>query len=246
MAYLFLSPSTQEYNPYATTGNEEYWMNRLADTMEPYLAASGINVTRNDPDGTVGSSVRASNRGKYDFHLALHSNAAPTSSAGQVRGIDVYYYPGSIKSRRMADLLVSALKTVYPLPERVRPVAGGNLYELRNTTAPAVLIELGYHDNVADAMWIENNLTPIARAIVQAVTAYFGLPFLSPQAVRDATVNTVSGSLNLRAAPSTGSAILKKLPQNATVTVLSEYNGWYVVRYEDTVGYVLGEYLRFS
>ena len=45
MPFLFLSPSTQEYNPYVTSGNEEYWMNRLADRMVPYLEASGINVT---------------------------------------------------------------------------------------------------------------------------------------------------------------------------------------------------------
>lgn len=51
MPFLFLSPSTQEYNPYVTTGNEEYWMNRLADAMTPYLETSGINVSRNDPAG---------------------------------------------------------------------------------------------------------------------------------------------------------------------------------------------------
>ena len=39
MPFLFLSPSTQDFNPYVTTGNEQYWMNQLADRMEPYLFA---------------------------------------------------------------------------------------------------------------------------------------------------------------------------------------------------------------
>ena len=56
MPFLFLSPSTQAGNPYVTEGNERLWMNRIADRMEPYLRASGINVTRNDPEGTVGTS----------------------------------------------------------------------------------------------------------------------------------------------------------------------------------------------
>ena len=51
MPFLFLSPSTQYFNPYITTGDERYWMNALADEMMPYLHASGITVTRNDPDG---------------------------------------------------------------------------------------------------------------------------------------------------------------------------------------------------
>ena len=46
MPFLFLSPSTQVGNPYVTEGNERLWMNRIADRMEPYLRASGINVTQ--------------------------------------------------------------------------------------------------------------------------------------------------------------------------------------------------------
>ena len=58
MPFLFLSPSTQEFNPYVTEGNEEYWMNQLADRMEPYLYVSGINVTRNNPAGTAATAVQ--------------------------------------------------------------------------------------------------------------------------------------------------------------------------------------------
>ena len=65
MPIIYLSPSTQEFNPYVTTGNEEYWMNRLADAMEPMLTASGIQFDRNTPDMTAASSIRASNAGNY-------------------------------------------------------------------------------------------------------------------------------------------------------------------------------------
>lgn len=49
MPTLFLSPSTQEFNPFVDGGNEEYYMNLIADAMEPYLYASGINFVRNNP-----------------------------------------------------------------------------------------------------------------------------------------------------------------------------------------------------
>ena len=36
MPIIYLSPSTQDWNPYVTgSGSEEYWMNRIADAMEP-------------------------------------------------------------------------------------------------------------------------------------------------------------------------------------------------------------------
>ena len=56
MPMLFLSPSTQEYNMYYDgSGSEEYYMNLIADMMEPYLSASGITYGRNNPAGTVAS-----------------------------------------------------------------------------------------------------------------------------------------------------------------------------------------------
>ena len=50
-----------------------------------------------------------------------------------------------------------------------------SLGEVRDSKFPAVLLELGYHDNVDDARWIENNITEIARNLVLSLTDYFGL-----------------------------------------------------------------------
>ena len=120
MPALFLSPSTQEFNTYVTTGNEEYWMNLLADELAPLLRDAGIAVTRNDPNLNAAAAIRASNAGSYDFHLALHSNASGVGNEGGTRGIDVYYDPTSADGKTMADLLVAELQKVYPLPDRVR------------------------------------------------------------------------------------------------------------------------------
>ena len=105
MPSLFLSPSVQEYNPYVNgLGSEEYFMNLVADAMEPYLISSGITFTRNNPDDTLSQAIALSNAGNYDFHLALHSNAAPASLAGQLRGPDVYYYTASREGYRAAQI----------------------------------------------------------------------------------------------------------------------------------------------
>ena len=116
MPTLYLSPSTQHFNPTVIGSSEEYYMNLIADAMEPYLTASGIEFTRNTPDMTAASSIRASNAGGYDLHLAIHSNAAPEYLSGRLRGSDAYYYPTSANSRRFADLIVENLQAVYPRP----------------------------------------------------------------------------------------------------------------------------------
>ena len=136
MPTIYLSPSTQENNLYVSGGSEEYWMNRLADEMAPYLDSSGIQYTRNTPDMTAASSIAASNRGNYDLHLALHSNAAPEGQYGQVRGVLVFYYPGSTAGRRAAEIFTENLKKIYPIPALVRAEPTTTIGEVRRVRPP--------------------------------------------------------------------------------------------------------------
>ena len=92
MPRIYLSPSTQEYNSYITgAGSEEYFMNLLADAMEPYLLANTIRFTRNTPEMTAASSIAQAARGSYDFYLALHSNAA---AEGAIANYPLFLYRG--------------------------------------------------------------------------------------------------------------------------------------------------------
>lgn len=243
MPFLYLSPSTQEFNPYVTEGNEEYWMNLIADDMEPYLRASGINVTRNDPAGTAATAIRQSNLGDYGLHLAIHSNALPPPVSGTARGSIAFYYPGSAAGMRMAQIVVDNLKQIYPLPDLVRAEPTLTIGEVRRTKAPSVLVELAYHDNVDDALWIQNNINAIARNLVLSVTEFFGTPFLSPMPEQTATVTLTSGRLNLRNLPSSSAGVLLQIPNGATVTVINEYEQWYIIEYNDVIGFVRSEYL---
>ena len=244
MPIIYLSPSTQEFNPYYDgSGSEEYYMNLVADAMEPYLTASGIEYVRNTPDMTAASSIRASNAGNYDAHLALHSNAAPPNMAGQLRGSDAYYYPGSERSHRLADIIVSNLKAIYPMPDRVTARPTTSIGEVSRTRAPAVLVELAYHYNPEDSQWIRDNIGLIARNLVLSLTEYFGIPFVEPEPIQTATVEISTGNLNIRQQPSLTAPIVGQAPDGAQLSVLGTWDGWYVVRYGTVEGYVRSEYV---
>lgn len=223
---------------YVTGGSEEYYMNLVADAMEPYLRSSGIQFTRNLRDMTAADSIRQSNRGNYDLHVALHSNAAPENMYGQYRGIDVYYSPISPRGRRAAQIFVRNLKSIYPIPSDVRALTTTAIGEVTQTRAPAVFLELGYHDNVQDANWITGNIERIAANLVLSLTEYFGIPFIEPSPVRRGVVRVSFGTLNLREKPSRTSRILASIPNGAPLTIFGQWQGWYVVNYRGLVGYV--------
>lgn len=243
MPTIYLSPSTQEFNPYSGGGNEEYYMNLVADAMEPYLAASGIQFVRNTPEMTAASSIAASNSGVYDLHLALHSNAT-ASGNGSTRGSEVYYFPSSQSGKHFADILAENLQMIYPLPDRVRTVPTTSLGEVARVRAPGVLVEIAYHDNPEDAQWIRDNIDEIARIIVLSLTEYFGIPFNMPQPITVANVATNGGNLNVRTRPSLDAFIVGRIPNGSEVTVYATLPDWKLVGYNGIVGYVSGRYIQ--
>ena len=246
MPIIYLSPSTQEYNPYIDGGNEEYYMNLIADAMIPYLDASGIEYVRNDPSKTVNNSIAQSNSGVYNFHLAIHSNASPASSAGRNQGTQIYYYPNSAQSKRAADIFANNFKKIYPDPALVKTVPTTSLGEVARTTAPAILIEVAYHDNREDARWIRENIGEIAENLAQSTAEFLGVPFRTPTGVRTGTVATQNTSLNLRSEPSTNSEILAAIPRGTRLSIIGSDGDWYLTSYNGIQGYVSSQFVKFD
>ena len=178
MPKIYLSPSVQEFNHYIDGGNEEYYMYLIADAMEPYLRANNIGFDRNQPEMTLSQVIADSNAQDYDLHLAIHSNASPESSAGQNTGVEIYYFPTSTRGKQLAEAIADNYKSIYREPGDIRTIPTRSLAELRRTKAPAVLIEVGYHDNRGEAQWIRDNIQSIARSLSKSVVEYFNREFI--------------------------------------------------------------------
>lgn len=181
MPSVYLSPSTQEFNRFISRGNEEYYMNRIVDAMVPYLRASGIEFVRNNPGESVESSIYRSNLFPYDLHLALHSRGTPDGAPTDERGVNVYHFFYSpVNGEKAAYIIAENLREIYPRPDLVSIIPNLNMLELRYTNAPAVLVELGFDDNLEDALWIENNIPAIGRNLARSVAEFLNVPFIEP------------------------------------------------------------------
>ena len=240
---VYLSPSVQQYNEYVNGGNEEYYMNLIADRLAVYLEESGICYYRNNPLMDVNEVVIDSNTKSPALHFAIHSNAAPEYLSGKLQGADVYYYTTSPQGQLLADIVADNYKDIYPFPDKVMTRPTTSFAELRRTTAPAVLVEVAYHDNEEDANWIKDNIDKIARNFADSIIEYLGLK--DEEDGIPARVSTKGSRLNMRAAPSIFSPIIRKIPNGADIIVLERNGNWYKVSYGGQQGYVSKRYVIF-
>lgn len=172
MASVFISPSVQEYNHFYGGGSEEYYMNLIADELVPLLIEKGISVERNNPNDSLDAVIEQSNEAPRDLHLAIHSNAGGGEYAGRSKGVEIYYYTYSEPGKIAAEIIARNYKEIYPNPNAVRIVPTTTLAEIRKTKAPAVLIEVGYHDNPEEAEWIRENISNIAQNLADSVSEF--------------------------------------------------------------------------
>ena len=192
----------------------------------------------------LAAAVAQANRGRYDLYVALHSNAAPPAFEGQLRGPDVYYYPTSVQGRRAAQIIANGLREIYPDPDLVHTRTSTQLIEVRGPSAPAVLIEIAYHDNEQDANWIADNIDEIAENLVASIADFLGVSFYAPSPLGSGIVTTRSGRLNVRSAPSTSSAVIGSLDNGSRVEITQVLDNWYGIRWQDGTGYVYAANVR--
>ena len=165
---LYINPSVQYNNAYAANlGNEGERMNEISNILEKmFVEHTNIDVYSNNdfPGLSLTNSVKQSNDLSVDYHLALHSNA------GGGIGSEGWYTKSSYD---LTKSIINSLQNVLPYPTRGLKDGSKNLYELKNTKAPACLIEILFHDNEEQAKYLIDHENEIAESIYNGVINYF-------------------------------------------------------------------------
>ena len=160
---IYLRPS-QRPDKYPNGGDEAYWIARIADKLREDLRARGIACLE-DGDG------RPEGCGLY---LYLCSHAAPEVVTARIKGAQVSYYEYSPAGRRAAEVFARHIRSVYPEPELVDTAPTTARKGLSAEGAPALLVQLGYHDNPQDEAWLVNEADSIAAGLAAAAADFMG------------------------------------------------------------------------
>lgn len=136
-----------------------------------------VRLSRPTPETTLGTSNATSLRARVDdannwgadWFISIHTNAAENPAAN---GTEVYVYSRSSRAFPLAEdiqeEIVDRLGT-RDLGVKENP----SLYVLRRTNMPALLVELAFITNTADAELLRNERYMFAYAIYMGITDFF-------------------------------------------------------------------------
>ena len=150
---------------------------KLGKEVATELRRHGIVVdeTRTS-DTTVSLKSRSdfANSKGCDYFISFHRNAFKPE---QAKGIETYtYLYPSAKAKALADKIQTALVGV---GFTNRGVKTANFHVLRETKAPAVLVEVGFIDNTKDNQLFDSKRSEIVIAVAKAILSQLGIKYTS-------------------------------------------------------------------
>ena len=139
----------------------------VADLVAGYLVAAGVEVVGNMQDDDLYAITSAANASGADIFVSIHCNAFN----GSAQGTEVEVHPGSSAGRALGNCIqrqiVDSLGTAdRGLKDRL------DLWVIKRTDMPAVLVELAFIDHEGDAALLRDRQDDFARAIARGVTDY--------------------------------------------------------------------------
>lgn len=143
---------------------------RCSRFLAECLSNAGISVKVPAFGTGMYSVVRQSNAFKPDLHICIHTNAFN----GKVFGTRVFRFADSGKAYACGRLIFDGLCRL--IPDGVNAYRKHtSLYELKNTVAPAVYVEVDFHDVPDRAKWLVENRERIAHNLATSICSYFGV-----------------------------------------------------------------------
>lgn len=166
---IYINPSVQYQNQYVNNlTNEGEEMAKIANLLVEILQEkTNLQVHCNCAIRglSLSNSVKESNNLNVDYHFAIHSNA------GGGVGSEMFT---STSSYQFGNQILNSLNQLLPYQTRgMKDGVRNSLYEIKNTKAPAALVEILFHDEISQAQYIIENEEAIATALASGMIAYF-------------------------------------------------------------------------
>jgi N-acetylmuramoyl-L-alanine amidase len=146
---------------------------KLAARADFYVEVTRDRDLAKDRELSLEDRVAFSDRQKADLFVSVHCNAIAPGNAAH--GFEIFHYYGSGAGNKAAQVIFNTIEK--KIPEIAsRSVKEAGFYVIKNTEAPAILIECGFLTAPQDRVQLEKAAFQkrYGEAIAAGVLQYFG------------------------------------------------------------------------
>ncbi len=230
---IYLSPSNQYNNTYATGGtNEMAQCDKIAKATATALKRCGFEVKVGKSGDTMQNRCNESDKFNADIHMPIHTNAYNGKVTGGTR-----IFCLNSNGRKAADAVLKSLGSISPgTADSVSYQTG--LYEINVPRALTVYVECEFHDTKTGSDWIRSNTAKIGEAICKGLCSYFGVVYKTAESESGGNHEppsnesklyivriTSSNGVNIRKGPGTNYDITGAIPKGGAYTIVEEKSG---------------------
>lgn len=160
---VYISPSSQSGNSYAIPDYVEAGVcYEIGKLVKQLLEKEGVQCEMPESQSTtIQHRALASNKFGADVHLCIHTNA------GGGDGTVVFCYPKNVDNELVKSVYNEVAVLSPGADDGIRPRT--DLYEINNTKALCIYVEVEFHDREDLASWIVSHTFDIAAAIVRGL-----------------------------------------------------------------------------
>ena len=199
MPKIYISPSSQSENVYATGNtNEAAQCKKIASACATFLKKYGFIVKTGDNTKTdMYKRVQESNEFKPDIHLAIHTNASVKHNI--TGGSQVYLFDLTGERKKVGTAVFKRLSAVTPGKSAEKIVQNREFYEIVEANAITVYCECEFHDTKEGSDFIIKNTKQIGEAIALGICDYYKVDVKPDTESVNKTLYTVqAGAFNSR------------------------------------------------
>jgi N-acetylmuramoyl-L-alanine amidase len=144
--------------------------------VKRYLEQMGykVSMTRSrDFAVPLAKRVKLANKARAGVFVSIHYNSCPNATA---EGIEIFYNDPKNERGKNSKKLASAVldKTIFRTQAKSRGVKKGNLFVIRETQMPSVLVEAGFLTNENERTNIRHRdyIDKIAKGIAEGIDRF--------------------------------------------------------------------------
>ena len=180
---IYISPSNQEANLYATGGtNEKEQCHKIARACYDFLKQNGFNV-KCTYNNNMYERVKESNAFGADIHLAIHTNA--TAKHNVTGGAQILLYSLTGERKNIGQAVLNRLAPITPGESAEKLIEKPSFYEINSADGITIYCECEFHDTKEGSDFIINNTRLIGETIAKGICDYFGVSIVEDDNVED-------------------------------------------------------------